>query len=88
MRKRNGSWFLDLVGAAVEFVNLVHDDDGLLAHLQGLLEDETRLGHAAFERVHQKEDAVGHVEHALDFASEVTVAGSVYDVDLDALVYD
>ena len=79
---------LHLVGAAVGLVHLVDDDDGLLAHVQRLVQHETRLGHAALERVHQQKHAVRHVEHALHLAAEITVAGGVDDVDLHALVGD
>ena len=80
--------FLHLVGTAIELVNLVHDNDGLLAHLEGFLEDETGLGHASLEGIHQEEYAIGHVEDTLDLTAEITVAGSVDDVDLDSLVDD
>ena len=77
---------LHLVGTAVELIDLIHDDDGLLAHLKSLLEDETCLGHATLESIHQEEHSVGHVEDALDLTSEIAMSGSVYDVDLDPLV--
>ena len=80
--------FLHLVGPAVGLVHLVDDDDGLLAHVQGLVQHEPRLRHAALERVHQEKDAVGHVEHALHLAAEVAVAGGVDDIDFHALVRD
>ena len=79
---------LHLVRAAVRLVHLVDDDDGLLAHLDGLLQHETRLGHAALEGVHEQQHAVGHVEHALNLAAEVAVARGVDDVDLDTLIDD
>ena len=80
--------FLHLVGPAVGLVHLVDDHDGLLAHVQGLVQHEPRLRHAALERVHQQEDAVRHIEHALHLAAEIAMAGSVDDIDLDALVRD
>ena len=79
---------LDFFRTAVGLVHLVDHHDGFLAHLEGLLEDETGLGHAAFERVHEKQHAVRHVEDALHLSSEIAVAGGVYDVDLDVLVGD
>ena len=80
--------FVDLVGAAVQLVHLVDDDNGLLAHLKGLLEHEAGLRHGAFEGIDQQQHAVGHVEHALHLAAEVGMAGGVDDVDLDILVGD
>ena len=79
---------LHLVRAAVGLVHLVDDDDGLLAHVQRLVQHEARLGHATFERVDQKEDAVRHVQHALHLAAEIAVAGSVDDIDFHAFVRD
>ncbi len=38
--------------------------------------------------VDEQQAAVGHVEHAFDFAAEVGVAGRVDDVDADAVVFD
>ncbi len=57
-----------------------------MAHLQCLLEHEAGLRHGAFGRVYQQQHAVDHIEHALDFAAEVGVAGGVDDVDLDLLL--
>src|SRR5690606_13549989 len=50
--------------------------------LEGLAQHEARLGHRAFGRIDEKEDAVGHLEHALDLAAEVRVTGRVDQVDL------
>ena len=79
---------LHLVGAAVGFVHLVDHDDGLLAHLDGFLQHEARLGHAALEGVDEQQHAVGHVEHALHFAAEVAVARGVDDIDFDSFIGD
>ena len=77
---------LHLVGTAVGLVDLVDHDDGFLAHLDGFLEDEARLGHTALEGVDEQQHAVRHVEHTLHFAAEVAVARRVDDVDFDPLV--
>ena len=45
-------------------------------------------GIGPFDGVDQQQAAVGHVQHALDLAAEVGVAGGVDDVDLDARVGD
>ncbi len=71
-----------------ELVDLVKDDDGLEAEADGLVEDETGLRHGPFGGVDEQEDAVGHVEDALDLAAEVGVSGGVDDVDLDVVVAD
>ena len=53
-----------------------------------LREHEARLGHRALHRIDEQQAAIGHVEHALDLAAEVGVAGRVDDVDLDVAVDD
>ena len=78
--------FLHLVGAAVGLIDLVDDDDGLQAQLDGLLQHETRLRHRPLEGVDQEEDAVGHVQHTLHLTTEIGVARGVDDVDLDVFV--
>ena len=72
-------------GRASGAVDLVDHDHRLVAQLQGLAQDEAGLGHGALDGVHQQQHAVGHLEHALDLAAEVGVAGRVDEVDLDAL---
>ena len=71
---------LDRVGVLA--VDLVDDDDGLVAHLQRLAQDEAGLRHGAFGGVHQQQHAVDHVHDALDLPAEIGVAGGVDDVDL------
>ena len=75
----------DLLDPGVRAVDLVDDDDGPQAQLQGLLEHETGLRQRAFRRVDEQQDAVDHPEDAFHLAAEVRVAGRVDDVDLDAL---
>ena len=73
---------------ALGAVDLVDDDDRSQAERERLAQDEPRLRHRPFDRVDQQQAAVGHVQHALDLAAEVGVAGRVDDVDLDAVVDD
>ena len=80
--------FVDFFGAAVGFVDFVDYDDGFEADLQCFLQDESCLWHGAFEGVDEQYAAVGHVEHALDFATEVGVSRCVDDVDFDVFVSD
>ncbi len=77
---------LHLVRAAVGFVHLINDHNGLLSHVDGLVEHETRLRHAALEGIHQQQHTVRHVEHALHFSTKVTVAGSVDNIDFHAFI--
>ena len=65
----------DLVGPGVGAVDLVDDDDRPELVGERLAQDELRLGHRPLEGVDQHEDAVGHLEGALDLAAEVGVAG-------------
>ena len=76
----------DLCRAGAGAVDLVDDDHDFLLETEGLLQDETGLGHAALERVDQQEDAVDHEEDTLDLTAEVRVAGGVDDIDLRVAV--
>ena len=71
----------NLVEAGVRAVNLVDDHDGLEAQRQRLPEHEAGLGHGPLDGVNQQEDAVDHLEDALDFATEVGVSRCVDDVE-------
>ena len=79
---------IDLVDAGCRAVDLVDDDDRAQPALQRPLQDGARLRHRALDGVDQQQAAVGHVQHALDLAAEVGVAGGVDDVDLHARVGD
>ena len=47
-----------------------------------LLQHEPRLGHGALSRVDEQQNAVDHLQNALDLAGEIGVARGVDDVDL------
>ena len=76
----------DFLDAGVGTVDLVDGDHKAQILLQSLLQHETGLGHAAISSVHQQQNAVDHLQHALDLAAEVGVARGIDDIDLDALV--
>mmetsp|Transcript_63095 Transcript_63095/g.186423 ORF Transcript_63095/g.186423 Transcript_63095/m.186423 type:complete len:351 (-) Transcript_63095:336-1388(-) len=78
----------DIVRPRGGSVDLVHDKESLHPFLEGLVEDEPSLGLGALHTVHHEQDAVGHVEDALDLPAEVGVARRVHDVDLDAVAHD
>ena len=86
--KRSYTSFEHLLRARVGAVDLVDDDDGRELGLERLGEDEARLRQRAFGGVDQQQDAVDHLERALDLAAEVGVAGRVDDVDLVAVVVE
>ncbi len=77
---------LHLLRTAVQLIDLVHHDDRLLPHLDGLLKHKTRLRHTALERIDEKQHSVGHVKHTLDLASEIAVPRSVYNIDFHPFV--
>ena len=54
----------------------------------GLFKHEACLRHRALEGVHQQQATVGHAQHALHLAAEVSVARGVDDVYLDVLIDD
>ena len=76
----------DFLDAGIGAVDLVDGDHKAQILLQSLLQHETGLGHAALSSVHQQQNAVDHLQHALDLAAEVGVARGIDDIDLDALV--
>ncbi len=61
---------------------------GRRSHRERPLEHGPRLRHRPFDRIDEQKAAVGHVQHPLDLAAEIGVAGGVDDVDLDAAVGD
>ncbi len=71
-----------LIGAGIRAVDLVDDDDRPQLVLERLFQHEARLRHGPFGGVDEQEHAVGHAEHAFDFAAEIGVARRVDQVDL------
>ena len=60
----------------------------LQVELERLAQHEARLRHHALGGVDQQQHALDHLQHALDLAAEVGVAGRVDDVELDVAVPD
>src|SRR5438093_597318 len=75
-----------LRGAGVAPVDLVDDDDGWQARLEGLFQDEAGLWQRPFGGVDQEQDAIDQGQRPLDLRTEVGVARGVDDVDVDATV--
>ena len=67
-------------------VDLVDDHDRLDSQVEGFLEHEAGLRHRSVEGIDQQQDRVDHLQHPLDFAAEVGMAGGVDDVDLQPAV--
>ena len=74
----------DVDRPGVGAIDLVDDHDGPQADLEGLAQHKARLRQRPLGGIDQEQAAVGHVQHALDLAAEVGVAGRVDDVDLGA----
>ena len=53
-----------------------------------MFQDEARLRHRTLRRVDEQNDPVDHFEDTLHLAAEVSVAGGVNDIDLDAFIVD
>ena len=62
-------------------IDLVDDDDGPQAVLEGLLRHEAGLRHGPVHRIDQQQHAIDHGQHALDFSAEIGVSGRIDDVD-------
>ena len=86
--KRSKISFIDFARAGVFAVDLVDDHDRAQVEFERLAQHEPRLRHHAFGGVDQQQHALDHLQHALDLAAEVGVAGRVDDVEFDAVVLD
>ena len=74
----------DLADPRVGTVDLVDDEHDREVLLQGLAQHEAGLRERALGRVDEEDDAVDHLEAALDLAAEVRVTGGVDDVERHA----
>ena len=77
---------VNFIDARFGAVNFIYHDDWLELVLQSFAQDVFGLRHGTFEGVDQKQNAVDHVQHALDLAAEIRVTGGVHDIYLHALV--
>ena len=59
-----------------------------MIQFQCTLKNETRLRHGTFCGIHQKNDAVYHLQNTLHLTAEVGVPGRVHNIDLDAVIVD
>src|SRR5579883_2119940 len=78
----------DFFRTGIFAIDLVDYDDRAQIELQRFSQHETSLRHDAFGRVHQEQHALHHLQHALDLAAEIRVAGRIDDVQLDVAVVD
>ena len=77
-----------MVQARVGAIHLIDDDDGLVPQFERLAEDEARLRHRPIHGIHEQQHTVHHIQHALDLATEIGVAGRIHDVDFGGAVCD
>ena len=57
-----------------------------MAHFQRFLQNKTRLRHAAFRRIYQKDNTVHHFEYTLYLAAEIRVPRGIDDVDFHTFI--
>jgi hypothetical protein len=81
-------FFHDLGNAGVGSVNLVYDEHHGKPPLESLAQNEARLGKRTLRSVDEQNDGIDHSETALHFATEVSVSGSVNDVDCEVVPLD
>src|SRR3954471_13070262 len=74
------------MGTRIRTVDFVDDENWLQAAFERLGEHITSLRHWPLGRIDEHEGPIGHPQHALDFAAEVSVAGRINKIDLYALV--
>src|SRR5207302_9334091 len=65
-------------------VDLVDDHNRPQSALERFAQHKPRLRQRPLSGIHEHQGAVGHLQHALDLAAEIGVAGRVDDVDLGA----
>ena len=78
----------DFLDPRIGPVDLVDDGDRGQLRLERLHQHVTRLRQRTFAGIDQKQNAVDHLQCALDLAAEIAVAGRIDDVDLHAVVTD
>ena len=69
------------VGTGSGFVDLIHHQDGAQTVGEGLLGDETGLGHGTLLSIHQQQNRIHHGQHPLHLTAKICVARSIHDVD-------
>jgi len=76
------------LGALLDPIHLVDDDEWAQTARERLADHEARLGHHALDGIHQQQDAIHHSEDALDLAAEVGVTRRVDQVNPNPLEAD
>ena len=80
--------FVDFLGAAVGFVDLVDHNNGFQTNLQCLLQHESSLRHRTFKSINQQQTAIGHVQHALNLTTKIAVSRGVDNIDFRSFPID
>ena len=68
------------------FVDFIDDHDRCQVLLQGLLQNETGLGHGSFVGINHQDNPVHHFHDPLNFSTEVRVSRCVQDIDSSSIV--
>ena len=81
--------FMDnLFRSSVLPVTLVDYNDRLESQTQSLPQYVASLRHRSFSSIDQKQTAVSHMQHTLDFSGEIRVPRGINNVDTNPLPFD
>src|SRR5690606_21933070 len=75
------------VRAGTRAVDLVHNHNRAQARCERFLGNKAGLRHGAVDGIHHQQHTVYHAHYPLNFATEVSVARGVYDVDIVVLPF-
>ena len=81
LNKQTQNLIHDLIRTCARTINLVDNDYRNLIKFKSFPENEPRLRHTAFKRIYEKQNAVYHLENALNLTAEIGMAGSVNDIN-------
>ena len=77
-----------LVRAGLWTVDLINADNYVKVKLQSFFKNEFCLRHSAFKGIYKKNYAVYHFQYTLYLSAEISVSGSVDDIDFYAFIMD
>ena len=78
----------DLLASRLGTIDLVHHENRPQPMLQGLAQNEARLGHHPFDGIDQEQDRIHHAQDTLHLASEICMPRGIDELDSDAFVLD
>ena len=80
------NFVLNFEGTCVRTVKLVNADENRKLQSHSLHQNELGLGHNTFESINYKNRTINHLQDTLNFATEVSMARSIDDVDLGVAI--